>query len=105
MDGINIFGIEPRTFRLIPRVLAAFPEIDEAIIFGSRATGKFRNGSDIDIAIRGKKLNAEIVDDFRSTITSLPSPYYFDIVYLDELADDLLRKEIYTFGKFFYKNS
>ena len=43
------FGLSVNAIEWITRVLKVFPEIEEAIIFGSRAKGTEKPGSDIDI--------------------------------------------------------
>jgi len=45
----------------IINVFCASPEVEKAILFGSRAKGNFKNGSDIDIVIDGKNIS---FDDF-----------------------------------------
>ena len=43
------FGLKEKTITDIQSVFATVPEIEKAIIYGSRAKGNFKNGSDIDI--------------------------------------------------------
>ena len=43
------FRLPETTFAKIKEVFARHPEIQEVIIYGSRAKGNFREGSDIDI--------------------------------------------------------
>ena len=45
----------------ICKYLSKYPEIDKASIFGSRAKGNYKNGSDIDIALYGKKITLDTV--------------------------------------------
>lgn len=39
-----------------------YSEINKAIIFGSRAIGNYKKGSDIDLAITGDKITKDILD-------------------------------------------
>lgn len=71
-----IYGLTETEFAGIISVLSRFPAVEKAVLFGSRAKGNFRPGSDIDIAVYGKNL---LFDDFLSLT-----------VKLDEL--DLLQK-------------
>jgi predicted nucleotidyltransferase len=46
----NSFGLLDRDMEAIAAVLSQEPRVEKAIIFGSRAKGNFRNGSDVDLA-------------------------------------------------------
>lgn len=50
----NNFGIESESYQRIVKALSQFREIDEVIVFGSRAMGNYKKGSDIDLALLGK---------------------------------------------------
>jgi predicted nucleotidyltransferase len=50
------FGLSPRHWQQIHHVLRHQPRIQSAWIFGSRATGGYRPGSDLDIAVYGESL-------------------------------------------------
>ncbi|WP_204226487.1 nucleotidyltransferase domain-containing protein [Clostridium botulinum] len=51
-----MFGLLERDIKYINEVLDKFEEIEKAIIFGSRAMGNYKKGSDVDIAIIGKNV-------------------------------------------------
>lgn len=76
----NRFGLRLSDLEDIIKTLKQFDNINEAIIFGSRAKGNYKHGSDVDIAIKGDI-------DFK-TVTHLSyllneeslMPYKFDIV-------------------------
>ena len=58
-----------------------FDEIKQAILFGSRAKGNFKAGSDIDIAIVGEEVTFTTVARLHSRLEEEgPLPYFFDIV-------------------------
>jgi len=58
---MNNRGLLQPDLDIVLSVLGEFPNVKEAIIFGSRAKGNFRNGSDVDIALKGENINLEIV--------------------------------------------
>ena len=62
------YGLTQTEFEGILMVLSQFPAVEKAVLFGSRAKGNFRPGSDIDIAVYGKNLS---FDDFLSLIVKL----------------------------------
>ena len=45
------FGLKDITIQKIQQVLAAFPQVEEAILYGSRAKGNYKDGSDIDLTL------------------------------------------------------
>ena len=83
---MNEFGILPKSYELILQSLNSYPEIESVLIFGSRAKGNYRNGSDVDLVIDGDKCSSEIALELSSILNErLPIPYYFDIVFLKDI--------------------
>ena len=50
----------------IRAVLVRHPSVTRAVLFGSRAKGNFREGSDIDLALEGESLGERELADIRS---------------------------------------
>jgi len=55
------FGLKQAPFEHIQSVFAKHPEIDQVVIYGSRAKGNFRNGSDIDLTLIGKDITEKLL--------------------------------------------
>jgi len=53
------FGLPQVTFEYIQSVFLKHPEINQVLIYGSRAKGNFRNGSDIDLSLVGKDITEQ----------------------------------------------
>ena len=53
------FGLEQHTIDNLIAILEAYPKVDKALVFGSRAKGNYLQDSDIDIAIKGQDLNTD----------------------------------------------
>ena len=84
----------------ITDIIHSFPEIDQAIIFGSRAMGNYKNGSDVDIALKGKNISHEIVAEIRYRLNEETLlPFFFDVVDFNELQNEDLIAHINQFGK------
>ncbi|WP_028308134.1 nucleotidyltransferase domain-containing protein [Desulfitibacter alkalitolerans] len=97
------FGITPKSMNMIINVLMNKKEVQKAAIFGSRSIGNYKNGSDIDIAIYGANITADLVNEISVELNEkLPLPYYFDIVHYDSLKHDGLKEHIDKYGKSFY---
>lgn len=55
MTGLEL-GLRDEELHSIIEIIAASTSVDTALIFGSRAKGTWRAGSDVDIALRGQRL-------------------------------------------------
>lgn len=97
------FGLSKMQLQLILSVLNNFKEIEKVLIFGSRATGKNKPGSDIDLALIGDKLNSLLVNRVSSALDDLPLPYMFDLINYHEITNEFLKKKIDDEGKLFYE--
>jgi predicted nucleotidyltransferase len=48
-----IYGLQEKTIQAIRNIFSRFPEVEKVLLYGSRAKGNFRNGSDIDLCMVG----------------------------------------------------
>jgi len=102
----NKYGISEKSYGLILEALQNIPELDKAVIFGSRAMGNYKSGSDIDIAVYGKELTFSLVTQLHGKLNErLPIPYYIDIVHVDILKNQELLAHICQEGKVLFKKS
>jgi predicted nucleotidyltransferase len=99
---MNAFGLEADDMQAISSIFAAHPEIESAVIYGSRATGRFKPGSDIDLVLTGKKLTDRTVLDVCIELSDSDVPYRVDVVAENEIEDENLKREICETGKVFY---
>lgn len=98
------FGL--RDISEIQLVLKSFPEIREAKIFGSRAKGNYRTGSDVDLAICGDQINLEVVAKVHSMLEEQSHmPYLCDVVYCTHLTPVALREHIDRVGVTIFKRA
>jgi predicted nucleotidyltransferase len=98
------YGISQKSFNMIMETLKLYKEIEKVVIFGSRAMGNYKNGSDIDLAVFGKEVTDEIINRLSIRLNEeLPIPYYFDILHYETLSNEELKEHIETLGKIFYK--
>ena len=67
--------------------------ITKAFIFGSRAKGNYKVGSDVDIAIDGDETKASYLLNEESQL-----PYYFDIVNINKIKNKNLLDHIKRVG-------
>jgi len=101
---MNAFGISEKSERLLMDEFAKYAEISEVLIFGSRAKGNFKNGSDIDLAIKGDLCSDLLAFNLSSIFNEkLPIPYHIDIVNYDTIESNELKQHINRVGKLFFK--
>jgi len=50
------YGLKQQEVESIKQIFSAFPEVEKAILYGSRAKGTYRPNSDIDIRVKFLKL-------------------------------------------------
>ena len=72
-------------------------KIKKIILFGSRATGKAKPYSDIDIAIVGE-LSAEELTEIRELFEESSLPIEVDVILYSEISSNLLKNHIEKFG-------
>lgn len=97
-------GLSEVDIEYIVDAIAKFREIKKAVIFGSRAKGNYKAGSDIDIAIYGDDITFDTVSSLHSLLEDeSPLPYLFDIVDYTHLDHKELREHIDRVGIIIYE--
>jgi predicted nucleotidyltransferase len=97
-----MFGIYPKSYHEILKIIESCASIDEVIIYGSRAKGNYREGSDIDITILGAVTKTDINKLWQDLDDSYIL-YKFDISIYNDLKSDSLKGHIGRIGKTFFK--
>ncbi|WP_294186688.1 nucleotidyltransferase domain-containing protein [uncultured Clostridium sp.] len=97
------FGFKEFDLKYIKEKISGFDEIERAVIFGSRAKGNYKPGSDVDIAIMGENISFDTVSRLHSLLEDQgPLPYLFDIIDYTHLNHDELKSHIDRVGKIIY---
>jgi len=98
-----MYGLSDETVEKITKVFVQFPTIEKVMLYGSRAKGNYRNGSDIDITLIGEKLTLEnSVYPLMELFEESDLPYSFDISILKHIDDPNLIEHIERVGKVLY---
>ncbi len=92
------YGLDNDAIYQIISVLTENSKINEVILFGSRAKGNFRHGSDVDLSLIGKELQLNDVLNASIAIDDLSLPYKFDIVIYDRITEKALIDHINRSG-------
>lgn len=97
----NNYGLSQKTIDLINDVFALYPTITDAILYGSRAKGNYRNGSDIDLTLLGHLTHQEL-NHIEVQLDDLLLPYTIDLSLFNEIDNPELIEHIRRVGKIFY---
>ncbi len=96
------FGLKKTTIDGINGVFSRYLNIEKVVIYGSRAKGNYRNGSDIDLTLFGKDLTYEQLNRIETELDDLLLPYSIDLSLFEHIdATDLIH-HINRVGKLFY---
>ncbi len=98
------FGLRDMEINALREVLASIPEVEEAIIYGSRARGTNKQASDIDITLKGSDLTYLQLALLDAKIDDLYLPYFVDLSLFSMLKNKDLIESIEREGKVLYKS-
>ena len=98
------FGLKDIEIQAIRETLATIPEVEEAIIYGSRARGTNRVSSDIDITLKGRNLTYLQLALLDAKIDDLYLPYFVDLSLFSMLKNQDLIESIELEGIVFFRN-
>jgi len=92
-------GLSYKDMSIIKTALQNFTGVESAILFGSRAKGNFKTGSDIDIAISFKKDTQTNIQEIHDQLEEeTPLPYFFDLVDFNTIQNQDLIEHIKRVG-------
>ena len=96
-------GLEDAHRAAIVDVLAANERVERAVLFGSRATETFTDGSDVDIALFGEELTIADRARLAEAMEELTVPHRVDVLLYDGIDNETLRKHIRRDGIEWYE--
>lgn len=96
------YGLKDHTIKKINEIFAHFPEVEEAVLYGSRAKGTHRPGSDIDLTLKGQ-IDLRLLNRIAGELDDLLLPYTFDLSIYDHIEDRDLIDHIRRVGVVFYE--
>lgn len=99
------FGLRDSDIEIIQAILRESPALEQAIIYGSRAKGNYRNGSDIDLTLKGDGLTDKDLSRISWALDDSWLPYKFDLSLYHQLQHDDIKEHIARVGQVFYSAS
>mgnify|MGYP002785130797 CR=1 FL=1 len=101
---MSIKGLQPAEIECIIDVFKAFPQVKKAYLFGSRAIGTHKVGSDVDIALIGKNIDQVITTISYTLNEETLLPYSFDLIDYETLTNADLKEHIDRVGALLYES-
>ena len=93
------YGLPEEHIKIILDYIAKYSKIEEAVLFGSRALGTYKTGSDVDIALKGNEVDSFLAAHLKSEIEEETClPYFFDFVAYSKLSHKDLIRHIDKYG-------
>jgi predicted nucleotidyltransferase len=105
MSTDTLFGLSPGTLQKIRHTLAQHACVQRAVVYGSRAKGTHKPGSDIDLtlyAAPGATIDHRELGDIEEEIDDLLLPYMVDLSVFDFIDNAALREHIERVGQMLY---
>ncbi len=98
------YGLQDATIQKICAVLAEFPQVEKAVLYGSRAKGNYKNGSDIDLTLcGGANLTLKVLYKVMDELDDLLLPYTIDLSIFQDISDPDVIEHIRRVGVTFYE--
>jgi predicted nucleotidyltransferase len=92
-------GLTSSDLTIIQTTIQSFSGVDAAILFGSRAKGTYKKGSDIDIAIKLSDTSSTSLNEIHESLEeNTPLPYFFDVIDYDTIQSKDLTDHINRVG-------
>jgi predicted nucleotidyltransferase len=98
-----LYGLPQRTIEDASSIFAKYNCVDEVILYGSRAKGNDKPGSDIDLSLKGEKITLLQLNKICTDLDNLLTPYTFDLSIFDHISNPNLMEHIERVGITFYK--
>ena len=99
------FGLPPTAVDKIRAVFARHPQVEKAVLYGSRAKGNYKNGSDIDLTLSGDGLNLGVLLRILDELDELLLPWLIDLSIYSTIDHPELREHIERVGVIFYRRA
>ena len=97
------FGLSDQTLETVRDILASCPEVEKALVYGSRAMGNYRTGSDIDITLIGAQLSMDVLFKLVRLFDESNLPYMVDLSIMANINNPNLSDHIDRVGQVLYQ--
>lgn len=99
----NILGLLPEEQHGLKAIFDGFSSVNNVVLYGSRAKGTHRKGSDIDITLKGDDITTQQLLDMCSKVDDLLMPYKVDLSIFSDIDNKSLIEHINRVGKVIFE--
>lgn len=96
------YGLKDVLIENIKSIFSQHSAIEKVILYGSRAMGNYKPGSDIDLTLIGSQLDNSKLNKIANELDDLLSPYTFDLSIYHCITNEDLIEHIKRVGIIFY---
>jgi predicted nucleotidyltransferase len=96
------YGLSAEAIAKIRSVFSKYEKVQRAVLYGSRAKGNYRQGSDIDLTLEGPELTTADLLRIEGELDELLLPYKIDLSLFSQIENPDLRDHIERIGKVFF---
>jgi predicted nucleotidyltransferase len=86
------FGLSDVDIKKMNSVFNQFTQIEEVVIYGSRAKGDYRPNSDIDLTLKGQNISFNVLNNITLLLDDLLLPYIIDISNYSQLDNAVFNR-------------
>ncbi len=105
MASAQAIGLPDTAMVAIQMVLATYPEVEGAILYGSRALGRHRPASDIDLTLTGHAISNATLARIDADLDDLLLPWVIDLSALATISHPALLDHIQRAGVLLYQRT
>jgi len=98
------YGFSTTQLDEIISFIRQYPQVDEAVLFGSRAIDTYKEASDVDIALKGNEVTAGLAAKMKFNIEEDSLlPFFFDFIAYPTITNEKLKQHIKSKGIVIYR--
>jgi predicted nucleotidyltransferase len=92
------YGLSSNNLNRILKIFKQFPAVETVYLYGSRAKGNYKPSSDIDIVLKGNKLDLSQLSSIMTQLDDLLLPNQFDVSLYHQIDNKELLEHINRVG-------
>lgn len=100
-----MYGLTDKSYKELLEILASIPEIEEALIYGSRARGDYWRASDVDLSIKGKDIVRRTLALLNDKLYESHIPQIFDTHIYSDIKSQTFKDNVDQDGKVIYRRT
>lgn len=98
-----MYGLSERSYEELIQILDSVPEVEEVLIYGSRARGNYDHASDIDLSLIGRNLTKRSLRMLNDKLYDSHIPYFFDTHIFANVQNPKFKANVLRDGRLLYK--